>query len=250
MGQGQTFSACQSQRRCVDGMTDLRVNMKTLFLVLMLAGSFAAQAQKPLSATLTNPGSLTAKFDPKQKIPMLKSCLMSNGKPRPYACEFALIEIEVVGKNGVTLGKLTPGNTNLTLPKSKASSDVDAPDGKSAALGYLFKLRYRRVHKPAFPTAQYVISTATVDMPSTPSELKELHTFTDVPGKLPGAIQEYAFIVTLPYPTTGSPALIVPIRYIQIANPVTFGKFLSPMNKLSDRAETAMSLYFGVDFKQ
>ena len=228
--------------------------MKTvvaLCLTLSLLPLTLLAQKTPPSATLTNPGSKTFMVPKNPTIPpVLLSCLMSNGKPRPFPCEFALIGIEIVGKNGVSLGKITPTKNSITLPRSKASSDVEAPGGKSAVLGYLFKLRYRRVQNPAFSTAQYVISTGTVDNPSTPSELKVLHTFADKPGKLPGAVQEYAFIVSLPCSTGSSPTLNAPIKYLQIANPVTFEKVKSPMNKLSDRAEAAMSIFLSVDFKQ
>lgn len=210
-------------------------------------------AQKgPLSATLTNPASQTFKFNPKQKIPPLAfNCLTSDGKPRVYFCEFAIVEMEVVGKNGVSLAKISSSATTtpVKLNKSQAASNNELPGG--GALNYLLKLRYRRIAKPAFPTTAYAIGTAVVDNPSTASEVQVIHTFADAAGKLPGPLQEHSFIVVVPYSGGSLPTLNGGIiKYIQIANPATFDKVKSPKNSLSDRAEAAISFQLSVDFSK
>lgn len=179
---------------------------------------------------------------------------MSNGQPRAFACEFAIIDMQVIGKNGVLLATLTPpANVNASTPvisiKKSASSNSKEGAGGSGSLDYRIVLRYRRIAKPAFPATQYTISTAHVDHPSTPSELSVKYTFTDVPGKLPGPVQTYDFIVTLGYSGGNSPSLNGgDLRYIQLTNPATFEKVKSPMNELSDRAEAYLRFRFSVDF--
>lgn len=229
------------------------VSLKASLLLLAVLSSLSALAQKaPFSATLTNPGSQTYKFDPKQKLPKLAfNCFTSDGKPRSYFCEFAIVEMEVIGKNGVSLATVTPDDkpTTISVKKSQSSNVVEGPGG-SGSLGYRLVLRYRRIAKPTFPTAQYTISTAHVDHPSTPSELTSIHPFTEPVGKLPGPVQEYSFIVSLNYSGGSAPSLVGgDVRYIQIANPTMFDKIKAPTSNLSDRAEAFLRFFFSVDFK-
>lgn len=109
--------------------------MKTqlIWILVVLSLPCTAQAQPPFSATLTSPHSTTIKFDPKQKIPPLTlACQLTNGKDRPYACEFSFDKLEFYGNDGSLLGtaKRVAGQPKPTqLPFTKAKKSAPAgPD--------------------------------------------------------------------------------------------------------------------------
>ncbi|GAB3802004.1 hypothetical protein GCM10028819_30430 [Spirosoma humi] len=141
--------------------------MKTqlLLALLLLALSFTAYAQPPFSATLTNPTSSTIKFDPKKKIPPLNlPCKLTNGKDRPYACEFSFDKLEFYGNDGSLLGtaKRVAGQPQpIQLPFTKAKKS--APAGQSGPITYTVKAYFTRRNKPAFPVSKgYQIRTCNV----------------------------------------------------------------------------------------
>jgi hypothetical protein len=128
--------------------------MKALLLILLTGLlSMNVMAQKPpLSATLTKPGSQTFKFDPKQKIPpIILPCLLTNGKPRPYDCEFTFDRLEFIGNDGAVLGTVKPVKgqpkpTPLLFSKAKKAPPV----GQTGLITYTAKAYFTRRHKPAF----------------------------------------------------------------------------------------------------
>lgn len=133
--------------------------MKTLLIPILtfIFLPFIVLAQKPpVSATATKPGSLTVKFDPNQKIPLLKlNCLLTNGKPRPYPCEFSFDKLEFYGNDGsklgtVKAGKGQPAPTLLPFNKAKKS----APAGQTGQITYTVKAYFTRRNKPAFPVSK------------------------------------------------------------------------------------------------
>ena len=142
--------------------------MKTYFslLVVVCLLPIAVRAQKPpFSATLTNPSSLTIKFNPKQKIPPLNlPCKLTSGKDRPYACEFSFDKLEFYGNDGSLLGTVKPAKGQLastSLPFTKAKSS--APAGQSGLITYTVKAYFTRRNKPAFPVVKgYQIRTCKV----------------------------------------------------------------------------------------
>ncbi|MEZ0484956.1 hypothetical protein [Fibrella aquatica] len=186
------------------------------------------------------------------------NCLMSNGQPRPYPCEFRIVAINLMGKNNEVLGTLTPGNTTLKLPKSKAVSYTTSISGQSFA--YNASLDFRRINTASFPAKPvpksfpnlgfYQISTSWVTSPITPSELtliKRVDVAPNVPGPLirPNRV---AFTLQLNYSTGSNATIVAPVRYIQIANPITFKKpFPAPINQFRDKAEAFMEFLVTVD---
>ena len=129
--------------------------MKTrlsVLLTVLLPMTLLAQ-RPPLSATITKPGSMTIKFDPKQKIPPLNlTCLLTNGKARPFDCEFSVDKLEFYGNDGSLLGTVKPtkGQPPITpLPFNKAKKS--APAGQTGTITYAVKAYFTRRSKPAFP---------------------------------------------------------------------------------------------------
>lgn len=143
--------------------------MKTKLMLLLTALTLSSSlyAQKPLSYTLTKPGSMTVKFDPKklQKIPpILLPCKLTNGKDRPYACEFSFDKLEFYGNDGSLLGTVKPakGQPAITqLPFNKAKKS--APAGQGGLITYTVKAYFTRRNTPTFPVNKgYQIRTCKV----------------------------------------------------------------------------------------
>ena len=135
---------------------DLLPPMKTrsILVLTLIFFSLTVLAQKPpVSATLTSPKSFTAKIDPNQKFPPIKlACLLTNGKPRPFDCEFTFDRLEFYGNDGSLLGtvkhsKGQPAPTPLLFTKAKKS----APAGQGGPITYTVKAYFTRRNKPAFP---------------------------------------------------------------------------------------------------
>jgi len=185
-------------------------------------------------------------------------CLMSNGQPRPYPCEFTVVAINLTGKNNEMVGKLTPSQTVLKLPKSKAVSHTTSTLGESFT--YNASLVFRRINTASFPPKPvpkglptlgfYEVSTSRVTSPITPSELtliKRLDIAPNVPGPLmrPNQVN---FTLQLNYSTGRNTTILAPSRYIQIVNPITFKKkFPSSINQFRDKAEAFMEFLVTVD---
>ncbi|NID09026.1 hypothetical protein [Fibrivirga algicola] len=185
-------------------------------------------------------------------------CLMSNGQPRPYPCEFTITAIRLMGKNNEVVGTLTPGSTTVKVPKSKAVSHTSWTGGESFM--YNASLVFRRINTASFPPKPvskglpslgfYTISTARVTSPITPSELtlsKRVDVAPTVPG--PGIRSNQAnFSLQLNYSTGSGATIIAPIRYVQIANPITFNKpFPASINQFRDKSEAFMEFLVTVD---
>lgn len=133
--------------------------MKTrlsLFLTVIFLPLIVLAQKPPVSATLTNPNSFTVKFNPNQKIPPLKlACLLTNGKPRPFPCEFSFDKLEFYGNDGSLLGtvkasKGQPAPTPLLFTKAKKS----VPAGQTGQITYTVKAYFSRRNKPAFPVSK------------------------------------------------------------------------------------------------
>lgn len=133
----------------------MKILLSLLLTVLLLPTTLLAQ-KPPLSATLTNPGSLMIKFDPAKKIPPLNlPCLLTSGKPRPFDCEFSFDKLEFYGNDGSLLAKVKPvkGQPPFTqLPFAKAKKS--APAGQTGPITYTAKAYFTRRHKPAFPVSK------------------------------------------------------------------------------------------------
>ena len=215
--------------------------MKTplLSLVFVCLLPIAVYAQKPpFSATLTNPNSLTIKFNPKQKIPPLNlPCKLTSGQDRPYACEFSFDKLEFYGNDGSLLGTVKPvkGQPKPTpLPFTKAKSS--APAGQSGLITYTVKAYFTRRNKPAFPVNKgYQIRTCKVtsclqsDQISTASEAI----------KMPTGINDQAVITfDLQWIYGKKDGLMIGPRELYIENDVTTTKFkFSTQYTMRDKSE-------------
>lgn len=126
--------------------------MKTLVfgIGLILACSVGLLAQKPVSATVTNPKSMTLQVPKNPKIPPLNlPCKMANGvDDRPFACEFRFDRLEFIGNDGNVLGSVLPKKVTLTLPFSKAKKAP--PAGQDGPITYAVRGYFTRINKPTF----------------------------------------------------------------------------------------------------
>ncbi|WP_375446799.1 hypothetical protein [uncultured Fibrella sp.] len=124
--------------------------MKQILILILLVCSLAAQAQKPLSATLTNPKNLTLQVPKNPKIPPLNlPCKMANGLDRPFACEFRFDRLDFIGNDGKLLGSVVPKKVTLTLPFGKAKKTP--PAGQDGPITYAVKGYFTRINKATFP---------------------------------------------------------------------------------------------------
>ncbi|MVM30697.1 hypothetical protein GO755_11700 [Spirosoma sp. HMF4905] len=216
--------------------------MKTQLMLLALVCllPISLYAQHPLSATLTNPSSLTIKFDPKKKLPPLSlSCKLTNGKDRPYACEFSFDKLEFYGNDGSLLGTVKPllngGQPNFTqLPFLKAKKS--APAGQTGQITYTVKAYFTRRNKPSFPVNKgYQIRSCKVTS-CLPSD--EISTVLSAIA-MPVGINDQAILTfDLSWIYGKKDGLMLGPHELYIENDVTTTKFaLSAQNPLRDRAE-------------
>ena len=114
---------------------------------MALLATSAAHAQKPLSATMTNPKSMTFQMPKHPKLPPMNlPCKMANGvDDRPFPCEFSFDRLEFYGKNGVLLGTVKHTNVHVSLALNQAKK---TPPGK---VTYSVKAYFTRINKPSFP---------------------------------------------------------------------------------------------------
>lgn len=215
--------------------------MKTQLLLLacLCLLSIAVYAQKPpFSATITNPSSLTIKFNPKQKIPPLNlPCKLTNGQERPYACEFSFDKLEFYGNDGSLLGTAKPAkgkSAPISLPFTKAKSS--APAGQSGPITYTVKAYFTRRNKPAFsPSKGYQIRTCKVTSCLQSDQLSTaLSAIT-----MPAGINDQAIITfDLQWLYGKKDGLMIGPRELYIENDVTTTKFkVSTDYNMRDKSE-------------
>ncbi|MBD2752337.1 hypothetical protein [Spirosoma validum] len=119
-----------------------------LFLFLMIS---SALAQKPFKPTEPH-------FDPKQPIPKIKiNCLLANGQPRKYPCEFIVTKFEVINSPQSVLNNVGWNNQSATLLLSKAKSiqNVTISGKPLRYCTYDVELTFLRIAPPAKPTSTY-----------------------------------------------------------------------------------------------
>ncbi|GAB4008485.1 hypothetical protein GCM10028808_14710 [Spirosoma migulaei] len=214
--------------------------MKTQVILVLIALtlSLSLQAQKPLSYTLTKPSSLTIKFNPKQKIPPLNlPCKLTDGKDRPYACEFSFDKLEFYGNDGSLLGTVKPvkGQPAITLlPFYKAKKS--APAGQGGLITYTVKAYFTRRNTPAFPVGKgYQIRTCKVTACLPSDEIS-----TVVSGvAMPAGLNDQAILTfDLSWIYSKKDGLMIGPHEVYLENDVTTTKFTtSVQTPLRDRAE-------------
>ncbi|QMW02868.1 hypothetical protein [Spirosoma foliorum] len=216
--------------------------MKTKLMLLLMAMTLSVSlyAQKPLSYTLTKPGSMTIKFDPKklQKIPpILLPCKLTNGKDRPYACEFSFDKLEFYGNDGSLLGTVKPvkGQPAITpLPFNKAKKS--APAGQGGQITYTVKAYFTRRNTPAFPVSKgYQVRTCKVTS-CLPSD--EISTVLSSVA-MPAGINDQAILTfDLSWIYSKKDGLMIGPHEVYLENDVTTTKMsMSVQTPLRDRAE-------------
>ena len=188
-------------------------------------------------------------------------CTMDNGQPRPYPCEFQIVAMYLLGKNNELLATLKPGSTTVSVPKSKAMSTTKYTSGGGGQIfTYAVSLDFRRINTPSFtpkPTLVlsklgfYQIGTARVDYPLTSGEITTINYMNVGPTLPPPGIRpnRTGFTLQLNYPTNGGGAQ-APVKYVQIANPITFSKFPSSVIYCGDRAEAFIKFNVSVNLSQ
>ncbi len=212
-----------------------------------------------IASTLAIAGLFVSSFV-QERVPARRSlfvepvhCKMINGQQRPFDCEFEILTLWFMGKNGEVLGKVTPKSTSIVLPQSKADSSHTTTGG-GGGLYYRVSVDFKRINTPSFATKSYTISTATVDYPISPGELTDikkglvLSPTIPPPTIRPNRIQ---FQLHISYYNAGGQLTInAPVKYLHIANPITFPKKDINSNQYRDRAEAWIAFYTSVDFKK
>jgi len=184
-------------------------------------------------------------------------CTMSNGQTRPYPCEFKIQAMYLLGKNNEVVGTLTPANTSVKLPRSKAVQVIKSSSGESFI--YTVSLDIRRINTASFPPKPshipglkvgfYEVGTSTVTSPISPGEVKpvkrvDIAQALPKPGVRPTRI---SFTLQLNYTTGAGATIVAPVQYVQVKNPITFTKFPASVNQYRDRAEAWLAFNTSVD---
>lgn len=169
------------------------------------------------------------------------NCLLVNGTPRLYPCEFEIVQIDVMrgSSNTDVYATLTPGNHNVHLLTTLAFSYVRTGT-TTATLVYKLRLHVKRIAQPAFPTpAGYWISESiSGGEPDDPSVLRP-NQYYPAP-QLNMAVGETSLVFqrmtyfTLDGQLQGGPTMI------SIQNPVTYQTLADPPNNYAlvrDRSE-------------
>ncbi|QDK80386.1 hypothetical protein EXU85_17960 [Spirosoma sp. KCTC 42546] len=213
--------------------------MKSSLLLFLIPALFAMKAA-PASETAV--------------APLTNGCKTITGKPKPYPCEFDLLTLWFIGKNGEVLGKITQTEKSIKLPQSKAlSSSVNTSGG---TLFYNVSVDFRRIHKPSFITSTYTLSKASITDPISPGETTEIDKLIKVSPNLPPATirpNRVMFKLALNYGTSANdpnPVLIAPIQLLQLENPTAFTQLPKDINHYRDRAEAWITFIASVDFKK
>ncbi|GAB4002017.1 hypothetical protein GCM10028807_59650 [Spirosoma daeguense] len=214
---------------------------------------------KTILFTLLIASLLSSRPDLDAVPPVPVPCKMSNGQPRLFPCEFQIQTLYFLGKNQEVVGKITPTNTTVSLPKSKAVKTIHSTGSDSYT--YNVSLDFKRINTPSFSpkpntaglpplkTGFYEIGRSTVSSPITPSEVTLIKK-VDVSPDMPSANSRpnrVSFTLQLNYATGNGAALIAPVQYIQIKNPITFTKFPASINLYRDRSEAWIAFSLGVD---
>ena len=215
--------------------------MKIILFALLLTGLIASRPTTELAP------------------PVPVSCKMNNGQPRPFPCEFQIQTVFFLGKNNEVAGSITPANTSVKLPKSKAIKVIHSTSGDSYF--YTVSLDFKRINTPSFSpkpnpipgpvlvTGFYEIGTSTVSSPISPGEViivKKVNVSPELPppGVRPVRV---AFPLQLNYSTGSNATIVAPVQYLQIKNPITFTKLPSSTNLYRDRSEAWIAFNVGVD---
>ncbi len=186
-------------------------------------------------------------------------CKMNNGQPRPFPCEFQIQTVYFLGANNEVAGKITPTNTTVKLPKSKAVKIVHSTSSDSYM--YNVSLDFKRINTPSFSprptpvpgpvpaTGFYEVGMSTIDSPISPGEViivKKVNVSPDLPppGVRPVRV---TFILQLNYSTGSNATIVAPVQYVQIKNPITFTKLPASANLYRDRSEAWIAFKVGVD---
>ncbi|GAB4014617.1 hypothetical protein GCM10028808_37620 [Spirosoma migulaei] len=213
--------------------------MKSSLLLFLIPALFAMKAA-PASETAV--------------APLTNGCKTITGKPKPYPCEFDLLTLWFIGKNGEVLGKITQTEKAIKLPQSKAlSSSVNTSGG---TLFYNVSVDFRRINKPSFITSTYTLSKASITDPISPGETTEIDKLIKVSPNIPPATirpNRVMFKLALNYGTSANdpnPVLIAPIQLLQLENPTAFTQLPKDINHYRDRAEAWMTFIASVDFKK
>ncbi len=216
--------------------------MKNSYLLLLIAlvlMPFTLLAQKPpLSATLTKPGSQTIKFNPNQKIPTLNlPCKLTNGKDRPFPCEFSFDKLEYYGNDGSLLATAKPakGQAPFTpIPFNKAKKS--APAGQTGLITYTVKAYFTRRNKPAFPVSKgYQIRSCNVT-----ACLQSDQISTALAGQtMPAGLGDKAIVTfDLSWVYGKKDGVMIGPHELYIENDVTTTKFaFSAQNTMRDKSE-------------
>ncbi len=191
--------------------------------------------------------------------PVPTPCKMNNGQPRPFPCEFQIQTVYFLGKNNEVAGTITPMNTSVKLPKSKAVKIIHSTSGDSYF--YNVSLDFKRINTPSFlpkpnpipgptvATGFYEVGTSTVTSPISPGEVlivKKIDVSPELPkpGIRPTRV---GFTLQLNYATGSNATIVAPVQYLQIKNPITFTKFPPATNLYRDRAEAWITFDVRVD---
>jgi hypothetical protein len=214
--------------------------MKTYAMLLLanLALPLVLLAQKPVSVTLTKPGSQTIKFDPKQKIPTLNlPCKLTNGKDRPFACEFSFDRLEFIGNDGSVLATVKPviGQPKPTiLPFDKAKKS--APSGKAGPITYTAKAYFTRRNNPSFPvTKGYQIRSCLVMACLQSDNISTLISGIQMPAKL---LEKAVVTFDMTWTYGKKEGMMIGPHELYIENDVTTTKFaFNAQNTMRDKSE-------------
>lgn len=213
--------------------------MKSSWLLCLIPALFAMKAAPENKTTLA---------------PLTNECKTITGKSKPYLCEFEILTLWFMGKNGEVLGKITQTEKSIKLPQSQAlSSSVNTSGG---TLFYNVSVDFQRINKPSFTTSTYTLSKANITDPISQGETTEIDKLIKVSPNLPPANirpNRVMFKLALNYAKSmndPNPVLVAPIQLLQIENPVAFAQLPKDINHYRDRAEAWITFTTSVDFKK
>lgn len=127
----------------------------TVLLGLSVSSALAQKTDVAHPPKVTKTPKPTNKPGDLKPAPILKTsirCKMSDGKDRPFPCEFSFDKLEVYAKDGSLIGEMTREAPKLVIPLQKAKKGP-APGGLGPAT-YTVKAYFTRWNTPAFPAAE------------------------------------------------------------------------------------------------
>ncbi|GAB3936693.1 hypothetical protein [Larkinella terrae] len=179
-------------------------------------------------------------------------CKMIDGKNRPYACEFEILNINFIGANNEILAKSTGNGQYIKLPKSKAISSSLITNGGS--LFYTVSVSFRRINRASFSTDAYTLSKSSITDPISPGETSVVDNTIKVGANIPDPLIRpnwVTFTMQLNYSTSGQPTLVAPPQLLMLENPVTYAKMTKPTyHHDRDRAEAWRTFQLSVNFSE